>query len=98
MNQVQKNYIAGQWVDGESTVKNINPSDHSEIVGEFAQASAEQVDQAIAAARVAQVEWQATGLEAKQRVLQAIGDEMIGRCDELGEVLSREEGLSLIHI
>jgi acyl-CoA reductase-like NAD-dependent aldehyde dehydrogenase len=51
MSQVQKNYIAGQWVDGESTVKNINPSNHTEIVGEFAQASADQVDQAIAAAR-----------------------------------------------
>ena len=92
MSQVQKNYIAGQWVGGESTVKNINPSNHSEVVGEFAQASSDQVDQAIAAARQAQVKCQATGLEAKQRVLQAIGDEMIARCDELGEVLSREEG------
>ena len=92
MSQVQKNYIAGQWVNGESMVENLNPSNHTEVVGEFAQASADQVDQAIAAARLAQVEWQATGLEAKQRVLQAIGDEMIARCDELGEVLSREEG------
>ncbi|MBT6077339.1 MAG: aldehyde dehydrogenase family protein, partial [Oceanospirillaceae bacterium] len=92
MSQVQKNYIAGQWVEGESTVNNINPSNHSQSVGTFAQASAAQVDDAIAAARAAQIEWQATGLEAKQRVLQAIGDEMIARCDELGEVLSSEEG------
>jgi aldehyde dehydrogenase (NAD+) len=92
MSQVQKNYIAGQWVDGESTINNINPSNHSEVVGQFTQASPGQVDQAIASARVAQVQWQATGLEAKQRVLQAIGDEMIARCDELGEMLSREEG------
>ena len=92
MSQVQKNYIAGQWVDGESTINNINPSNHSEVVGQFTQASPDQVDQAIASARAAQVQWQATGLEAKQRVLQAIGDEMIARCDELGEMLSREEG------
>ena len=87
MSQVQMNYIAGEWLEGESTVNNINPSNHSELVGEFAQASAAQVDQAINAARQAQLVWQATGLEAKQRVLQAIGDEMIARCDELGEVL-----------
>ena len=92
MSQVQMNYIAGEWVEGESTVNNINPSNHSELVGEFAQASTAQVDQAINAARQAQLVWQATGLEAKQRVLQAIGDEMIARCDELGEILSREEG------
>jgi delta 1-pyrroline-5-carboxylate dehydrogenase len=71
MSQVQMNYIAGEWLEGESTVNNINPSNHSELVGEFAQASAAQVDQAINAARQAQLVWQATGLEAKQRVLQA---------------------------
>ena len=39
MSQVQMNYIAGEWVEGESTVSNINPSNHREVVGEFAQAS-----------------------------------------------------------
>ena len=33
-------------------------------------------------------------IERKQAVLQAIGDELIARCDELGTLLSREEGLS----
>ena len=36
MSQVQMNYIAGEWVEGESTVSNINPSNHREVVGEFA--------------------------------------------------------------
>ena len=31
-------------------------------------------------------------MEKKQAILQAIGDEMIARCDELGTLLSREEG------
>ena len=60
MSQVQMNYIAGEWVEGESTVSNINPSNHREVVGEFAQASAAQVDQAIVSAREAQIIWQAT--------------------------------------
>ncbi|HCH25200.1 MAG TPA: aldehyde dehydrogenase family protein [Oceanospirillaceae bacterium] len=92
MTQIQKNYIAGNWVEGVSTINNMNPSNHAELVGEFAQASSAQVQEALTAAQAAQVEWQATGLEARLNVLQAIGDEMIARCDELGTLLSREEG------
>ncbi|MFT5881027.1 MAG: acyl-CoA reductase-like NAD-dependent aldehyde dehydrogenase [Moritella sp.] len=85
-------YIAGQWQLGSSTVKNINPSDITECLGDFAQASKQQVYQAIDAAKFAQPSWENTPLEQKQKVLQAIGDELIARCDELGTLLSREEG------
>lgn len=85
-------YIGGEWQSGESTVSNINPSDIAENLGEFAQASEAQVQQAIAAAKQAQPEWEHTPIERKQAVLQAIGDELIGRCDELGALLAREEG------
>ncbi|KAA8679879.1 aldehyde dehydrogenase family protein [Vibrio gigantis] len=85
-------YIGGEWQAGVSTVANINPSDISENIGNFAQASAEQVQQAISAAKHAQPEWEKTPIERKQAVLQAIGDELIARCDELGTLLSREEG------
>jgi acyl-CoA reductase-like NAD-dependent aldehyde dehydrogenase len=85
-------YIGGQWHSGSSTIKNINPSDITESLGDFAQASEAQVQQAIAAAKNAQPEWEKTPLEHKQAVLQGIGDELIARCDELGKLLSREEG------
>lgn len=85
-------YISGQWQSGSSTVKNINPSDITECIGDFAQASKQQVYQAIDAAKSAQPSWEKTPLEQKQKVLQAIGDELIARCDELGTLLSREEG------
>ena len=85
-------YIGGEWQAGVSTVANINPSDISENIGNFAQASAEQVQQAISAAKHAQPEWEKTPIERKQAVLQAIGNELIARCDELGTLLSREEG------
>ncbi|GAB7227765.1 aldehyde dehydrogenase family protein [Vibrio rotiferianus] len=85
-------YIAGEWQSGINTVANINPSDISESLGDFAQASEGQVEQAIQAAKVAQPEWEKTPIERKQAVLQAIGDELIARCDELGKLLSREEG------
>ncbi|MFP3570204.1 aldehyde dehydrogenase family protein, partial [Paraburkholderia sp. SIMBA_030] len=85
-------YINGEWQAGVNTVANINPSDITDTIGEFAQASSDQVKDAIAAARHAQPKWEATSLEKKQSILQAIGDEMIARCDELGTLLSLEEG------
>ncbi len=47
-------YIAGEWQSGASTIANINPSDISENLGHFAQASQVQVQQAISAAKHAQ--------------------------------------------
>jgi len=73
-------------------VSSINPSDTSDVVGEFAQASAEQVDAAIAAAVVAQKSWAAQGLEQRAAVLEAIGRELMSRAEELGRLVSREEG------
>ncbi|MBY5944117.1 aldehyde dehydrogenase family protein [Photobacterium rosenbergii] len=88
----QSLYIAGEWQSGQRTVANINPSDISENLGDFAQASQAQVQQAIDAANAAQPEWEKTPMERKLAVLQAIGDELIARCDELGRLLSSEEG------
>ena len=85
-------YINGEWQAGSDTIANINPSDITETIGEFSQASSKQVQDAIAVARRAQPKWEAVAMEKKQAILQAIGDEMIARCDELGTLLSREEG------
>ena len=91
----QQNYIAGDWVSGSSEIENINPSDLSDVVGMFAQASSSQLDDALDAARRAQREWAAYGLERKQNVLMAIGNELMARAEELGTLLSREEGKPL---
>lgn len=86
------NYIAGQWVAGDNEIENRNPSDLSDLIGRYAQASTTQVDEAIAAAQDAQRIWQETGIEQRQTALMAIGQEMMARSAELGELLSREEG------
>lgn len=87
-----QNFIAGQWLDGVSTVENRNPSDVSDVIGHFAQASTAQLDQALEAAKSAQRIWGQTGLEKRYNVLMAIGNELMARADELGELLAREEG------
>ena len=66
-----KNYIDGQWCEGQATLANHSPSDTRDLIGEYHQASAEQARQAIQAARAAQPLWAASGLEARQQVLMA---------------------------
>lgn len=90
--QSYRNLVGGEWVEGESTVDNVNPSDLSDPIGAFAQASADQTRAAIAAARAAQPRWHASGLEHRYGVLLSIGRELIERAGELGRELAREEG------
>lgn len=85
-------YINGEWQKSEDVIANINPSDTTDNIGFFSQASKAQVNYAIATARQGQKEWQQYPLEKKQKVLHTIGDELIGKCDELGKLISREEG------
>ncbi len=87
-----QNFINGQWQSSDDVVANINPSDTRESIGEFAQASVSQVEEAIASAAQAQADWQKSGLEQRYNALMAIGAELMDRCAELGELLCREEG------
>ena len=95
MTDIKPNLIAGAWSTGVGAIKNYNPSDLTELVGLYAQASVQELDTAVEAAQAAQVEWAAYGLERKQAVLNAIGNEMMARAEELGTLLSREEGKPL---
>ncbi len=95
MSIIGKNYIAGRWQAGESEVENRNPSDLSDLIGVYAQADADQLQQTLEQAKVAQREWAAYGLERRQAVLMAIGNEMMANAEALGTLLSREEGKPL---
>ncbi|MCG8360371.1 MAG: hypothetical protein MI920_32815, partial [Kiloniellales bacterium] len=44
------NFIDGQWVPGSSVRPNINPSDTSDVIGEFSVGSRSDAEAAIAAA------------------------------------------------
>lgn len=92
---LHRNFINGEWLDGKGVRENINPSDISDIVGEYAQADKAQAEAAIAAARAAQASWAATTPQVKADVLEFIGTELLARKDEIGKLLSREEGKPL---
>ena len=89
---MHKNYIAGEWIAADNAIENRNPSDITDLIGTYAQADTGQLDRALDSARAAQKQWQATGLEARQTALMQIGNALMARADELGEILSREEG------
>ncbi len=86
-----QNLIGGKWVGAEGS-SNINPSDTNEIVGIYAWASAEDVKDAIAAAKAAFPAWSRSGILERHAILRKTSDEILARKDELGALLAREEG------
>lgn len=89
------NFIGGNWVQSETVVKNINPSNTDDIIGEYAQADEDQVEQAIKSANDAFRSWSDGGIQQRFDCLDAIGTEILARKAELGRLLSREEGKTL---
>ena len=92
MTQKHDNLIGGQWLVGTGYSPNINPSDLSDVIGEYTQASAEQLDAAVQAARAAFPAWSVSSIQARADALDKIGTEILARREELGTLLAREEG------
>ena len=95
MNSPQRNYISGHWVAGGTISKNINPSDTNDVVGEYAQASAAEVDVAVLAARAAFPAWSRSSPQERHDILLRASSEILARREELGRLLAREEGKTL---
>ena len=94
--QNNQSYIDGKWINGSGkSFQNINPSDTQDIIGEHQECTSDEFDLAVQAAKKAQIEWADVGIEKKSTILVKIGDELISRSKELGELLCREEGKTL---
>lgn len=91
---VHQNLIAGEWVGGDG-IANINPSDTNDVVGTYARATADDTKTAIAAAKAAFPAWSRSGILERHAILRKTADEILARKDELGRLLSREEGKTL---
>ncbi|KAA1003652.1 aldehyde dehydrogenase family protein [Paraburkholderia panacisoli] len=89
------NYIDGQWVEGASVSRNVNPSNLDDVIGEFAQADAEQTQRAISAARKAFAQWSLSTPQQRFDILDQAGSVILARKAELGRLLAREEGKTL---
>jgi acyl-CoA reductase-like NAD-dependent aldehyde dehydrogenase len=94
MAELHKNLIAGEWVEGEA-IPNYNPSNTNDIVGHYARATADDANRAIAAAKAAFPAWSRSGPLERHAILRKAADEILARKDELGRLLSQEEGKTL---
>ncbi len=89
-----ENLIDGEWVGGDAA-PNINPSDTDDVVGDYARATRADTQAAIAAAKAAFPKWSRSGPLERHALLRKTSDEILARKDELGRLLSREEGKTL---
>jgi acyl-CoA reductase-like NAD-dependent aldehyde dehydrogenase len=90
--KTQANYINGEWKQAPNAAPNVNPSNTADVVGEYGRADEAQVKAAIAAARSAAPSWSRSGVQQRADILDKIGNEILARREELGTLLSREEG------
>ena len=92
---MRQNLINGEWIDGGAATADVNPSNLDDVVGEYAQATAQQANDAIASARRAFPAWSQSNIQQRADILDRVGTEILARKEELGRLLSREEGKTL---
>jgi acyl-CoA reductase-like NAD-dependent aldehyde dehydrogenase len=90
-----QNYINGEWLAGSGWTANRNPSDLSDVVGEYALADKAQTHAAIDAAKRAFGAWSVGSIQERANILDKVGSDILARKDEIGRLLSREEGKTL---
>jgi acyl-CoA reductase-like NAD-dependent aldehyde dehydrogenase len=91
----QQNYIGGTWVPAVAAAPNINPSNLNDVIADYARAQPAEADAAIAAATAAFAAYSRSTPQERYEALKKISDEILARKDELGRLLSREEGKTL---
>jgi acyl-CoA reductase-like NAD-dependent aldehyde dehydrogenase len=85
-------FIDGEWRSSDCWEPNRNPSDLSDVIGEYAWASTAHVEEALAAARRAAERWSRTNPQFRSDVLRKAAAALYARAEELGTLLAREEG------
>ena len=89
-------YIGGDWhesIDG-GTFETINPS-NLESLGDVPKASEKDVDRAVAAARIAFVEWRRVPIDERARCLQALARRIEDHAEELALMDAVDAGNAL---
>lgn len=88
-------FIGGERVSAPLVHESENPSDTRDIVARFPDGGQSEVDAAVAAARKAFPAWSDASPEVRSDCLDKAGDLVLRRREELGRLLSREEGKTL---
>jgi alpha-ketoglutaric semialdehyde dehydrogenase len=93
-----ENFIGGEWVGaaGGKRFTNVNPADTRQEVASYPQSGAEDAKKAVTAAQGAFEGWSRTTPIARGRILAKASQILESRKAELAELLTREEGKTLM--
>lgn len=92
----KRNLIDGEWIQSESSNININPSDVTDTVGEYARADVLAAGSAIQAAHFALPGWRESSPQVRADILDQVGNALLAKKDVIGRLLAREEGKTLV--
>jgi aldehyde dehydrogenase (NAD+) len=95
MTSTLTHFINGEKVEAELVHESLNPSNTNEVVARFPAGGKAEVDAAVSAARAAFPGWAGASPEVRSDLLDKVGATIMARADELGRLLSREEGKTL---
>jgi aldehyde dehydrogenase (NAD+) len=88
------NLIGGQWLPAASgkTILNLNPADHSDVIGAFPSSHTEDVALAVAAAKKAFATWRLVPAPKRAEILVRAGNILIQDKEKFARDMTREMG------
>ncbi|HEV2133880.1 MAG TPA: aldehyde dehydrogenase family protein [Terracidiphilus sp.] len=88
------NLIGGEWRAARSgkTILNLNPANHSDVVGAFPSSHAEDVDLAVTAAHEAYASWRLVPAPKRAEILLRAGTLLQKRKEQYAQEMTREMG------
>jgi aldehyde dehydrogenase (NAD+) len=88
------NLIGGQWLPAASgkTMLNLNPADHSDVIGAFPSSHAEDVAAAVAAAKQAFTTWRLVPAPKRAEILLRAHDILVQNKEKFAREMTREMG------
>ncbi len=94
MSKHYKNLIGGEWVAARSgkTFLNVNPADHTDVVGEFQASGRDDVADAVAAAKAAFATWRLVPAPKRAEILYRTGEILLQRKEQYAQEMTREMG------
>jgi aldehyde dehydrogenase (NAD+) len=89
-----QNLIGGQWLPAATgkTILNLNPADHSDVIGAFPSSHAEDVALAVAAAKKAFATWRLVPAPKRAEILVRAGNILIQNKEKYAHDMTREMG------
>jgi acyl-CoA reductase-like NAD-dependent aldehyde dehydrogenase len=91
---IYQNLIGGEWKPAASgkTIQNLNPADHNDVVGEFPASHAEDVAEAVAAAKKAYASWRLVPAPKRAEIIMKAGLLLQERKEKYAREMTREMG------